>query len=445
MNETADLIRRHCIFLDTQEGPNYLRHLRRILRSFWADYRIRPLLVDVHRDGADLVDAYRRHDNAQVEQLRGLRAEFARVFPEADDSTVPKPHATNPLRSNWHGSLAEFDEIAALPSTADHDRPISPLGLKDSSRCGRLSRILRTKLRALPDSESKDEIGSKLSDLELEHDYAHREFVNDRLTDASTALDQIFGAVNQMNRSPPLGQRTLAEMMKEVGRGLGSGDHNVETYLYEEFPTGDARVFGERLVSHLRPAMKRLEDELLLRVGTQRSLVALLQRFRVRCEWHDRDRLRQLAAGDKRRAEEILTAELSRWLFDEGLTPLSKPLAGGLEPDLLDPATLYVEAKRYRDASGARHHIVQGMWQVHDTIARLHGTPHAVKEAFYVVFREGGPRYLLPSSIFAEGYTVHTVLVDIAPLELAGSRQRQQPIFIPAEDLAPRAVLAERR
>jgi hypothetical protein len=56
--------------------------------------------------------------------------------------------------------------------------------------------------------------------------------------------------------------------------------------------------------------------------------------------------------------EDRLTVELARFLFDQGLNPLTKPLIGGLEPDLLDssvPSAFYVEAKQYVGSAPLHH------------------------------------------------------------------------------------------
>ena len=99
-----------------------------------------------------------------------------------------------------------------------------------------------------------------------------------------------------------------------------------------------------------------------------------MHRFKLRCEWHDRERMRAVA-DDKSLGggpEDRLTAEFARYLFDQGLSPLSKPMAGGLQPDLLDPAArFYVEAKQYD--SSARRDIVKAVAQVMDTVGRLVG------------------------------------------------------------------------
>jgi hypothetical protein len=54
-----------------------------------------------------------------------------------------------------------------------------------------------------------------------------------------------------------------------------------------------------------------------------------------------------------------------------------------------------------------------------------------------VIFRESGPRYVLPEAIPGEGWTVFPLLIDIADLAETGSRQRDRPVTIPAEELQP--------
>lgn len=74
------------------------------------------------------------------------------------------------------------------------------------------------------------------------------------------------------------------------------------------------------------------------------------------------------------------------------------------------------------------------MW---DTLSRLQSGPARVVEAFYVVFRRGGPRYVLPDELRSEGVTVYPVLVDIAETAKSGARQRHQPMRIDEAYLLP--------
>ena len=192
----------------------------------------------------------------------------------------------------------------------------------------------------------------------------------------------------------------------------------------------------DRHVAELRDAVERLREELRRRVGTTRSRLALVHRFKLRCEWHDRDRMLAVAEDGRLSGgpEDRLTAEFARYLFDAGLSPLTKPLAGGLQPDLLDPqASFYVEAKQYASSS-ARTDIIKAVAQVLDTVGRLRGGPYAVDEAFCIIFRRKGPYYDLPEVLQTETYRLHLVLVDLAPPTRAGRRQRDKPVQVPADE-----------
>jgi hypothetical protein len=169
-------------------------------------------------------------------------------------------------------------------------------------------------------------------------------------------------------------------------------------------------------------------------------------RFKNRAEWHDAARLRAVADDDSIGGgpEDRLTTELARYLFDQGLNPITKPLIAGLEPDLLDPSlrpVFYVEAKQY--ARSDRRAVVRAVGQILDTVGRLQSDAYPVEEAFCVVFRRGGARYLLPDSVHADGYRVYLTLVDIAPTEESGRRQRHRPSRISEQELIDAAPLPD--
>jgi hypothetical protein len=115
------------------------------------------------------------------------------------------------------------------------------------------------------------------------------------------------------------------------------------------------------------------------------------------------------------------------------MSPLSKPMTGGLQPDLLDPAArFYVEAKQYE--SSGRGDIVKAVAQVMDTVGRLRGSQYELDEAFCVVFRRNGPYYDLPDTMHTQSYRLHLVLVDLAPSDETGRRQREKPSPIDATE-----------
>lgn len=205
----------------------------------------------------------------------------------------------------------------------------------------------------------------------------------------------------------------------------------------EQLDAAHTQFVADR-VRDLRKDVQRLHDDLRRRIGTTASRLALVLRFKHRAEWYDRDRLRKLAeAKGAGTIEDRLTGELVRFLFDQGLSPLTKPMVGSLQPDVLDPSlspTFYVEAKQYAANGNPRQTLLRSVAQVHDTAGTMRGDPYGVHEAFVVVFRRGGPRYSLPEQLPGDGWTTHLVLVDITPVHESGSRARQQPVNLTVGD-----------
>jgi hypothetical protein len=227
--------------------------------------------------------------------------------------------------------------------------------------------------------------------------------------------------------------------------------YSFTSLLYERIDhEKKAAADAEEEIAKLRPVVERIYEGLRLRIGTTRSLIALFNRFRTRCQFHDRERLRDLAkhppgsvAGRARqnrrnKPEQILTEALARYLFDQGLNPLTEVPTAGLRPDVLDPGYLYVEAKQY-GSGNPRNYLIKGARQVHETMGRLRGSHYQVHEAFYVVFRLGGRHISLPDRIPCGEWTLYPVFIDLAPASESGSRARES-LIITEEELRPHAT-----
>jgi hypothetical protein len=133
--------------------------------------------------------------------------------------------------------------------------------------------------------------------------------------------------------------------------------------------------------------------------------------------------------------------ELVLWLFDQGFSPITKPRLG-LEPDIIDPSqksNLYVEVKQYGKADRSR--LVKGIAiQLWETAHLQRGTEYEAMEAFYVVFRCGGPLYQFPAQLTPPGeeWAVHPLVIDISPPTLRGSRGKESPVQLTEKELLPR-------
>ena len=184
---------------------------------------------------------------------------------------------------------------------------------------------------------------------------------------------------------------------------------------------------------------------------TVRSRIGVVLRFKARCEWHDRERLRRLAdeaAAQGRKPEHALRDEFTLYLFDQGLNPLAEAVLGtSSRADVFDPTegpSFYVEAKQYRDRAAIKTELRSAFRQALDTIGNLPGSGYFADEAFVVLFRRGGPRAILPTEPFsAEGLRWYFVLVNIAEASQDASQSRETPVEYSVEHL--REILLEVR
>lgn len=190
----------------------------------------------------------------------------------------------------------------------------------------------------------------------------------------------------------------------------------------------------------MRADVRRIYEEIRRRLGAERSLLAVFERYRQRSQWYEAERLRAIAKGGGK-PEDRLSDTLTTYLFDHGLNPLTRPLVGQLSPDALGagaPFSFYLEAKQYK--SGSPGYLLKGLDQVWDMLDQLRGSKFDVKEAFYVVFRMGGPRYVFEPRVQHQDRIVHILMIDLAPTAQRGSNAPVTRSFTAAE-LAPQPAL----
>lgn len=466
----VELLDRQVDFLLRQaESAAFLIQVEPFLRALRTEPRLAAYLDDVLDEVVGIIDAMEGVDAQLTTELVELRREFVELRPEADDSDLKAPSesgspaATLQARLSYTGTLAYFDEWAASepePFNADGNggKAKTLLGIlqnkdtayrheveaaaarKDGPRDNSSEAQPRTDTdQNAPEPDSLDAWRRRVGNVQRRYDYAVRLLRLRTRTSPGLALFSLEAVADELNPPPRIvddeGQETRSAA-SDLSEWMSSESYSLFKLAWQErLDAGDVSVIDRR-VDELRDAVERLREELRRRIGTTRSRLALVHRFKLRCEWHDRERMLAVADDDRLPGgpEDRLTSELARYLFDAGVSPLTKPLAGGLHPDLLDPlASFYVEAKQFASSS-ARGDIVNGVKEVLDTVARLRGGPYAVDEAFCVVFRRDGTHYDLPAVLQTETYRLHLVLVDLAPAKDAGRRERDKPVQIPVDE-----------
>lgn len=214
--------------------------------------------------------------------------------------------------------------------------------------------------------------------------------------------------------------------------------------LFELLVEGDEgldRLTGApMLVTAMRAAANRLGLELRGRLGTTRSRLAVIERFKARCEWHDRGHLFALAEEVTSKQESVLRNELALYLFDQGLNPVSEAALGAhSRADIFEGAgtsSFYLEAKQYSDGASLPAALRGAFRQALDTAANLGGSGYEAEEAFIVIYRRGGPRAILPTEpIVFDGLRWYLRLINIAPASEDASQNRHTPVAYETAEL----------
>jgi hypothetical protein len=468
----VELVDRQADFLLGQaDSAAFLIQVEPFLRALRADPRLAAYLDDLVDEVVQIVDAMEAVDAELTAELVELRRELVRLRPEADDSTVELPSKSEPAavgreaRLSYAGTLAYFDRWAGTPPepfNADGEGGLAKtlLGILHGKYTAYLQEMVAAARRKdaaagtepedvevaptadderAPAPDPLDAWARQLVNVQRRYHHSVRLLKLRTRTSAGLALLRLEGVPDQLNPPPRLrkvdgedGLRAASDLTRWVDSESCSlfklaWQHRLDA---AELGVIDARV------AELREAVGRLREDLHRRVGTSRSRLALVNRFKLRCECYDRERM--LAVADDGELpggpDDRLTREFARYLFDAGLSPLTKALVGGLPPDPLDPlASFYVEARQYA-ASSARSEIVGSVAQVLDTVGRLRAGPYAVDEAFCVVFRREGPYYDLPPVVQTETYRLHLILVDLAPTTEPGRREDDRPIQIRVDE-----------
>jgi hypothetical protein len=360
-------------YLSRQTGADFIIQLRQWWRFIHAEPLVRSLIEEAVAEAVELVERFRQHEVAMAHELVGVRNEMVAVHAPLDDSGLAKPNAwDDPFGAMEHkNTFAHFDSVAAEAQKPGPVR-LAIVGLDDDSAANELLGILSNKrhnaqhmrtnaagaTEHVADNQvpALDPIALKIADARERHDHFFSLLALDKAASAGFAVSRVQDLINDLVPEPkPLKSAAdvLAKgnaMFNDALRGVPDGSVSLaeaRAALFERKRDQKHEAALGNWERHLRPFTERVHQDLCSRLDRRRTLLGLMQRFKARCEWHDRDRLRAIGDGGN---EDSLTAELARWLFDQGLSPITKPLVGGLQPDLLDPGLLYVEAKQYPGA-----------------------------------------------------------------------------------------------
>jgi hypothetical protein len=397
--------------LSNEDLPSLLLGLPAFLEHLGSNVPISEAMADLLRDADKVHGRLAKHDDETIDKLRAIRTEVPA------DPVDSEEHPAQTAGEN----LRKFDAVASSKSEL-HDTPRPDV--TDMSTSGKLIRCLAMRIHLTPDP-LQTELRARLRTVEGEHEYAFRDYAMRLRAQPGFALRRLQLAARQLNPRP--GSSLEPDLFDEHHRNIYAYPPELRKWWQGERPSNSYEA--KAVDAAIREDVNSVCRGLTRKLQGQRSREALLEAYRLRCEWYDTRGISELLErlDDERRKEDLLADHLALFLFDAGLRPLTRVMLGRLEPDLFDAPpfqpSFYVEAKQYVDRAGAQKAIEDGPRQIWSTAHRLKAK-FDLREAFLVVYRRGGPLLRFEGPATAQGLVLRPVLVDLAPGNQSGSRQR---------------------
>ncbi len=345
-----------------------------------------------------------------VDQLAGIRSRIAGAFVDLVE----------------HENIATFDRLSDNIRREISQR--ETLGSDDHSIIA-LTNELQSILKLKEGDEAIEQLVLELQhicDLDL---HLNRRLENYILISPAAALLRLRDLVNQVNPRPQkymsLAERDFRQFRERLSNITQLGAQ-VEEVVYLDKEHGD-------LIQSCKVDLRLVYEGLRAEIGSRLVHYELLNsRYKARCMWYDRERLTSLIEQHPSNEEHALTTDLALYLFDNGVSTLYRLKRGAHEYDLVDYQTenpIFIEVKVYKSSKNARRNLVRGVAQLHGYLNGCEAEGIFVEEAYYVVYRLGGPLYDLPWEIPTNRRTFYPIVVDLAPSQESGSRQ-PKPIKI---------------
>lgn len=405
-----------------QECPleDFWLELARFLDFIVKEEPFLPYIARLRREFSDWIENYTNLLSEEVETVNQIREELANQFPDLDDSDVLRPEIYPDqmdviFEHPYFDSLANFDYLVeqtrlnGVSLWSRHGR----FEEQDPTEIVKLIRILNQKiLNELPDDRPED-LFLRLQHLSESHAHLRVKFIGDCRVWPPAALEFLLNIRTQLNPAP--------ERFDTVSSWLSARvDESLQTILQIQ-PTPS--------MDFCRVLLRRFYERVRTDFGTHLAHDELIQRYKARCMFYDRERVIALANDAAGHREDALTRDMALYLFDNGLSTFYRALQGVHEYDLISP-TIAIEAKIYRD-NRHRRYLVNGVSQLHAYMNGLEADTNNFRELYFVVFRLDGPLYDWPEKIEMNRWTIYLVTIDLGSSEVSGSRQsRVKPITV---------------
>jgi hypothetical protein len=230
-----------------------------------------------------------------------------------------------------------------------------------------------------------------------------------------------------------------------IAHCIESEDHNIEVHLARPYNRGENQFSGLQstfFAVFVEPLYEYIDEHL----DDQRAVLALLRRYKHKCEWFQRDYINELLGAGERK----LAYHLYEYLFDQGIEFSIEPTSASGEADLVaaqkssDP--LVADVKIFDPAkSKGKSYILRGFRQVY-TYALDYNEPFG----YMVVFNNSGKDLALPSALTEQSTplfthnnkTIFVLVVDVYEYQDTASVRGRLEAIVISEDEFTREITA---
>ena len=247
------------------------------------------------------------------------------------------------------------------------------------------------------------------------------------------------------------GQAWLAESELEaaaigrfvIGRCAESEDGSKEITIAHGYPSaGSGHQDAAELYTtyFVEPLYEYIDEQL----DDQRAILALLNRYKQKCEWFRRGHLYEKWKADTRRGEHNLARDLYEYLHDQGLEFHIEPMSASGEVDIIsaqesdDP--LLADAKIFNpERSLGKEYLAKGVGQIY-----RYTVDYNKPFGYLIIYKTCADdlRLALTNQTAAVPFLIHNnktiflVVIDIYPHEKSASKRGAlNPIEISENDL----------
>ena len=190
----------------------------------------------------------------------------------------------------------------------------------------------------------------------------------------------------------------------------------------------------------LEPLYEYLDEQL----DDQRAILALLRRYKHKCEWFQRKHLFKSWEDNTKIGEKLLALHLYEYLHDQGLDFVIEPSSVSGEVDLIaaqkSDEPLIADVKIFNPEKGkGTDYIARGFNQIY-----LYTLDYNEPFGYLIIYNTSGQdlRFVLANQEQSTPFVVHNnktifvVTIDVFPYETSASRRgRLKTVEITEEDL----------